>query len=396
MFWKTIFYAAFVTLSYEFRTKRSNTKDALILLTLCIIVLFLCLICGLALAAFLKRSVILLHANTRRDFNGKPLLFPAKLSHARRFPVTEIYNYWYDYFLVGIPVGFRGRIGNLLSIDNNPTEERSAERCWFTIDPTYYLDRGSGSRGLEENLHIFLKSLGENPCDYPYAYLISVPRFLCFQKSAISYWYLYSSTRELTAMIMEINNSFYEKRNVFFRLTGDERPTACQPSPTEVTSAFIKDTHDMVSLTFLPPSTQNKNYKGSWEKLIFGSPFEKVGGLMTAKFIDPLVGPTLHSNLSSNAADGQVKVTSRLASWGEPIDPVTATSYSVAKSIARWTHVGAVSAPRVVYEGLRVRFRGNLQYLQRPEVRIGSVPRKETEVERSATPFLFYFRFTTD
>ncbi|KAJ1715961.1 hypothetical protein NYO67_1765 [Aspergillus flavus] len=179
------------------------------------------LLCSLMIAAFLRRRLILLNSHIKRDFIGKPLLFPARLTHTRRFPETERYNYWYDYFLIGIPVGLRGRVGNLLSIDSLPQRERLWEKCWFTIDPTYYLDRGSGDRSLEEKLHVFLKSVGEDPKEFPYAYLISVPRFLWFQKSAISYWYLYSSNRELTAMIMEINNSFFEKRNFFFRVTGD-------------------------------------------------------------------------------------------------------------------------------------------------------------------------------
>ncbi|GAB1217858.1 hypothetical protein ATERTT37_007101 [Aspergillus terreus] len=289
--------------------------------------------------------------------------------------------------MVGVPVGLRGRIGNLLSIDNLPAWEHSREKCWFTIDPTYYLDPGSGDRSLEEKLHIFLQSQGENPQEFPYAYLISVPRFLWWQKSAISYWYLYSSERKLTAMIMEINNSFYEKRNFFFRLTGDDIAVdSPQPQASTIT-ATAKDTKERVSVHFHSSASQSKHYKGSWEKLIFGSPFEKVGGSMTAKFVDPMLGPSLQSNLSSNTPDGQVKVTSRLASWGEPVDPLLSDSWSIASFVARWTHVGALSAPRIVKEALRIRFRGNLKYLQRPEVRADSVPRKQTKVERTMELF---------
>ncbi|THC87877.1 hypothetical protein EYZ11_012680 [Aspergillus tanneri] len=317
----------------------------------------------------------------------QPLLFPARLSHARRFPEIERYNYWYDYFLVGIPVGLRGRIGNLLSIDNLPAWERRWEKCWFTIDPAYYLDRGSGDRCLEEKLHIFLKSVGENPREFPYAYLVSVPRFLCFQKSAISYWYLYSANHELAAMIMEINNSFYEKRNIFFRLTGDDLSVDDPPRPATEITASPRHTNERMSIRFLSSASKSKHYKGSWEKLVFGSPFETLGSLMTAKFVDPLLGPSLQSNLSSNSPEGQVRVTSRLASWGEPVDPLSSTGWSIARFISRWTHVGALSAPRIVKEALRIRLRGNLQYLQRPEVREGSNPRKETEVERISELF---------
>ncbi|KAB8212554.1 hypothetical protein BDV34DRAFT_208275 [Aspergillus parasiticus] len=349
------------------------------------------LLCSLMIAAFLWRRLVLLNSDIKRDFIGKPLLFPARLTHTRRFPETERYNYWYDYFLIGIPVGLRGRVGNLLSIDNIPQRERLWEKCWFTIDPTYYLDRGSGDRSLEEKLHVFLKSVGEDLKEFPYAYLISVPRFLWFQKSAISYWYLYSSNRELTAMIMEINNSFFEKRNFFFRVTGDGLAVDSDNNWSTTTMALAKGYNDKVSLRFSSSISTSKQYKGSWEKDIFGSPFEKVGGLMVSKSIDPVVGPSLQSNLSSNTPDGQVKVTSRLSSWGEPVDPLKAPGWIIARFIARWTHVGALSAPRIVKEALRIRLRGRLTYLKRPEVRPGSIARKETEVERDLElPFRQY------
>ncbi|KAE8140254.1 hypothetical protein BDV38DRAFT_269253 [Aspergillus pseudotamarii] len=282
-------------------------------------------------------------------------------SLTRRFPETERCNYWYDYSLIGIPVGLRGHVGNLLSIDNLP----GRERCWEKI----------GDRSLEEKLHVFLESVGEDPKEFPYAYLISVPRFLWFQQSAINYWYLYSSNRELTAMIMEINNSFFEKRNFFFRVTGDGQSVDDADNGSTTVTASTKGHHPAVSLHFSPSLPRSKQYKGTWEKDIF----------------DPVVGPSLQSNLSSNTPDGQVKVITRPSSWGKPVDPLKAPGWTITRFIARWTHVGAVSAPRIVKEALRIPLRGRLTYLKRPEVRPGSIPRKETDVERALElPFRQY------
>ncbi|KAE8422950.1 hypothetical protein BDV36DRAFT_309249 [Aspergillus pseudocaelatus] len=273
------------------------------------------LLCSLMLAAFLWRKLILLSPDIKRDLIGKPLLLPARLIHTRRFPETERYNYWYDYFLIGIPVGLRGRIGNLLSIDNL---------------------RG---RDHEEKLHVFLKSVGEDPKEFPYAYLIS----------------------ELTAMIMEINNSFFEKRNFFFRST--------------TVTASTTGHHPAVSLHFSASLPRSKQYKGTWEKDIFDSPSEKVGGLMVSKSIDTVVGPSLESNLSSNNLDGQVKVTTRLSSWEKLVDPLKAPGWTMARFIAP----------------LRIRLRGRLTYLKRPKVRPGSIPRKETDIKRALDlPFRQY------
>ncbi|KAL7658144.1 hypothetical protein ACMYSQ_004282 [Aspergillus niger] len=369
------------------KAAHAGLQDILKLLALFVVAGILCLLVRLVMATFLGQRLVIHNPHVRPDLLGRPLLFPAKLSHVRRFPASERYNYWYDYFMVGVPVGFRGRIGNLISIDNQPTSETILEKCWFTIDPAYYLEPGSGDRTLEEKLDIFLHNLGENPQKFPYAYMISVPRFLWWQKSAISYWYLYSPTRELTAMIMEINNSFYEKRNIFFRLTGDGMPVDEPPSPSSTIITSAKGTRESVSLRSHSPASKRKFYKGYWDKVIFGSPFEKVGGYMLAKTVDILRGPSLQSTLSSNNPDGQVKVTSRLASWGNPVDPLTASSWDIARFIIRWTHVGTLSAPRIVKEALRIRFRGNLKYLQRPEVHPGTNPRKETNVEGALEPF---------
>ena len=127
-------------------------------LALIILISFGILLLKLIWSAYVFRNLRLHNGCHKREFIGKPFLFPAKLSHARRFPVAERYNYWYDYFMIGIPVGLRGRVGNLISIDNTPSEERWWERCWFTIDAGYYLDPGSGDRSLEEKLHFFLRS----------------------------------------------------------------------------------------------------------------------------------------------------------------------------------------------------------------------------------------------
>ncbi|KAJ5105582.1 hypothetical protein NUU61_002929 [Penicillium alfredii] len=343
----------------------------------------------LVMAACTREDLILLNTDGPKSFLGQPLLFPAKLAHARRFPDIERYNYWYDYFVVGIPVGLRGRIGNLLSIDNLPAHESHREKCWFTIDPAYYLDRGSGDLCLREKLDIFLESLDEDPRSFPYAYLISTPRFLWWQKSAISYWYLYSSSRELTAMIMEINNSFFEKRNVFFRISGDIGLGMNTPPPTEtVCLATMKEMSERQAVRFVSSAPTSKIYKGTWTKRIFASPFEKMEGVFTNTFVDPLPSEpnprgTLQSTLTSVSAEGRVKVNSRLSSWSKPVNPISASWRDVTHIILRWTHVGAISSPRIIKEALRIRFRGMMEYHKRPEVRPGSIPRNQTVVERA-------------
>jgi hypothetical protein len=100
---------------------------------------------------------------------GKPLFFPARLTHARFFP--EKYNYWINYFLVGIPVGLRGRVGAVISIDTDKSDHHPSAMnyfyssmtklfqslVWFRIDTDWYLHRGDGHLTLTEKLDIFLE-----------------------------------------------------------------------------------------------------------------------------------------------------------------------------------------------------------------------------------------------
>lgn len=159
MLFKNFVYLVFVAAHLMLKMTDAGLRGILGLLIFLAVSSILFILVRLVIAALWTQRLIVHNLHVRPDFLGRPLLFPAKLSHARRFPATERYNYWYDYFMIGIPVGFRGRIGNLISIDNQPTSESILEKCWFTIDPAYYLEPGSGDRTLEEKLHIFLHNL---------------------------------------------------------------------------------------------------------------------------------------------------------------------------------------------------------------------------------------------
>lgn len=83
----------------------------------------------------------------------KPMFFPVQTSHTRLFP--QVHRLSYPFMWTGIPVGFRGNIGGVLSC------ERRIEKFppgWFTIDACDYMHRCSGQIGLERKLHEFLIS----------------------------------------------------------------------------------------------------------------------------------------------------------------------------------------------------------------------------------------------
>ena len=89
---------------------------------------------------------------------GKPLLFPSRTSHVRLFP--KKHGFSYSYLLVGIPVGWRGSAGSLISVDLDSAECKSNRRkkAWFSVDGAEYLHRGCDARGLLGKLEVYLKT----------------------------------------------------------------------------------------------------------------------------------------------------------------------------------------------------------------------------------------------
>ena len=98
------------------------------------------------------------------DFISKPRLFPCRTAHTRFFPKKNSFSY--PYIMVGVPVGWKGVTGGMLSVDM-PRGDRSGIRrlvsfkpwsCWYTVDGDDHLGRGHVEGGLEEKLHEYLKT----------------------------------------------------------------------------------------------------------------------------------------------------------------------------------------------------------------------------------------------
>ena len=94
----------------------------------------------------------------------KPLLFPCETTHSRFFP--EKHSFAYSYLLVGIPVGWSGSSGGMISAD---AKYKTSWMPWFTCKPPagqafyninaeHYLARGDGSLGLRGKLDRYLES----------------------------------------------------------------------------------------------------------------------------------------------------------------------------------------------------------------------------------------------
>ena len=97
-------------------------------------------------------------------FVAKPVIFPCRTSHTRLYPKTHSFSY--SYLWVGIPVGWKGNVGGLLSADAFESSipwyskllSLSTGEAWQTVDGDDYLARGHVDGGLHEKLQNYLQS----------------------------------------------------------------------------------------------------------------------------------------------------------------------------------------------------------------------------------------------
>jgi len=97
------------------------------------------------------------------DFPVKPLFFPCRTSHVRMFPTKH--GFGYSYLLTGVPVGWKGSVGGMISEDAG--KERlpwylrlfslNPGGAWYAVNGGDYLDRGHAEGGLQGKLKKYLE-----------------------------------------------------------------------------------------------------------------------------------------------------------------------------------------------------------------------------------------------
>lgn len=97
------------------------------------------------------------------DFPLKPMLFPCRTSHVRMFPTKH--GFGYSYLLTGVPVGWKGSVGGMISEDDTEGQTPWHSRIfslnpggtWYTVNGDDYLDRGHVDGGLKGKLQLYLE-----------------------------------------------------------------------------------------------------------------------------------------------------------------------------------------------------------------------------------------------
>ena len=294
-------------------------------------------------------------------------MFPCRTTHTRLSPAAH--SFAYSYLYVGIPVGWMGRAGTLLSADwsnkVSPTEKVSS--TWFKVEAEDYLCRGIHEGGLLGKLHDYLGTQHIPIERYPYAYLVTVPRFLGIAFNPISFWYLYNRDQDLRAMILEVNNTFDERRMYFL------------------------ESHQSVK------EADNSTFKHEWNKDFHVSPFNSRNGSYKLSAMDPFLRKgSLEQRVDNRIVlantGGKSRFVARVFSSETAIDAASLTKWQSLAFMFRWWWVGLMTTSRTLREA-RTLWMKRLKVFYRPEVNQSSIGRRATrEEEVLETAFHTYLR----
>ncbi|KAI1102085.1 hypothetical protein F4804DRAFT_278064 [Jackrogersella minutella] len=336
-------------------------------------------IAAFAYASYAKRCSRIVELSAW-DGPGRPLLFPCQTTHTRFFPKKHSFDY--SYLLVGIPVGWTGTAGGMVSNDENSTGAEG----WYKIDAADYLERGNGHLGLRGKLDAYLGSEGVDAARYPYAYLVTAAKFLGYHFNPVSFWYLYSAEKRLAAVVLEVNNTFDERRMYF--LTIDVTPESIE-APDKGSSGGATRPRQL---------NGSKPLKRTWQKDFHVSPFNSRKGAYSVVAHDPLSpdmdgrGP-VNTTINLISSKDHAKLVARIFSDGDAIDPTKMTFLQKYKFLLSWWWVGFVTFPRIVKEAAALFFKRKLHVWYRPEPLRTNVGRHADKTERQLEPlFRRYLR----
>ncbi|KAF3761053.1 hypothetical protein M406DRAFT_267821 [Cryphonectria parasitica EP155] len=318
---------------------------------------------------------------------GKVLLFPCKTTHSRFFPKKHSFDY--SYLVVGIPVGWEGISGGLVSSSSKKQSWFSSpKKGWYHVNSEDYLYRGDGHLSLRDKLDVYLKSQGVEPAHYPHAYLVTAARFLGYHFNPVSFWYLYSADMSLRCMVLEVNNTFDERR--MYLLTPEELEV-------DELEGSRPDSVASVGSDGKPPM-----FKQQWPKDFHVSPFNSRKGQYSLLASDPLRAlaegqSPIDTTITLKSNKGHSKLVARIISEGHAADPSFMGLVQKAKFLLSWWWVGFITFPRIVREAGRLWFQKKLHVWYRPEPLKESIGRNADSAEQQLEiAFKKYLRYLVD
>ncbi|KAI4720385.1 hypothetical protein E4T48_03345 [Aureobasidium sp. EXF-10727] len=303
-----------------------------------------------------------------------PLLLPGRTTHSRMFP--QKHSFAYSYFSVGVPVNFKGCAGSMLSTNLELLPPSQRRKGWFDVNAADYLYRGGEERGLEARLRCYLRGEGVSDEAWSFAYLVTAPKFLGYSFNPVSFWYIYDTSKHLTMMVLEVNNTFGERR--LYLLKAEE-----------------KATDNSVPDGFEAPAKATK-FTNAWDKDFHVSPFNSRKGTYSLTAADPVAALKSGSNVLDNtvvlnSSKAHAKLVARVYSDGDHMDPTTMGTSQSLRLLTSWFWTGFLTFPRIITQAYKLYFKRKLHVWFRPEVLASSIGRTHTSSEATLEAFFFAY-----
>ncbi|KAJ4987010.1 cyclopropane-fatty-acyl-phospholipid synthase [Stagonosporopsis vannaccii] len=304
----------------------------------------------------------------------KARIFPCETKHARMFPKRHAFEY--SYLQCGFPI-----IPGGLDTDGRDVaigRDQYLGRWWLRIRADDYLSRGNGTAGFYGKLQIFMREQEVDDKDWSYGYLVTAPRFFGYSFNPVSFWYIYDREHQLKKMILEVNNTFGERRIYLLDGTGASSPPQTPDSTPGIDAGSEKGPEIF--------GGSKSRFTDHWMKDFHVSPFNSRKGSYTLRAQNPFPyasydTPMIDNTITLKSSKDHAKVVARLNCVGTPLDPSEFGLLGAAWFISKWWWVGLVTFPRILKEAFALFCKRGLHVWFRPEVLGPSLGRLPTSSE---------------
>ncbi|KAL5121578.1 hypothetical protein ACEQ8H_000650 [Pleosporales sp. CAS-2024a] len=281
------------------------------------------------------------------------------------FPKRHAFEY--SYLQCGFPITPAGTRADGTEVGGGVDVKLG--RWWMRIRAEDYLTRGLGDIGFYEKLKLYLREQKVEDAEWSYAYLVTAPRFFGYAFNPVSFWYVYDSEHHLKKMVLEVNNTFGERR--IYLLDGSNvLPSAPQSTDSE-TSGLDS------------PLGVKSRFGDMWMKDFHVSPFNSRKGSYVLRAQNPFPyasydTPVIDNTITLISTKDHAKLVARLYSDGPALDQSQMSNFDMTRFVLTWWWVGLVTFPRIIKEAGMLFFRRKLHVWFRPEVLQTSIGRSST------------------
>jgi DUF1365 family protein len=304
---------------------------------------------------------------------GKALFFPLQTMHTRLYPKSHSFRK--RYFWAGVPIALKSANpaeqaphsesrGGLLSIDDTTSSTRSV----FRVDGVDYLKPNMSGDTLPLRLIEHFKTIKIPAEPFAFAYLLTMPKLAGYTFNPLSIWYLYSEDMYLSALLLEVNNTFGQ-RTIYFleqkpqnKVRSTSLPRPSSPKALKVTKQRSQ------SLPNKARSAKDGTFHAVWDKTMFVSPFSDASGTYTIMTTDPFANATAPwiNAVIKLSDDGHLKVVASVKSTDPAINPLELSTWEKFKFALKWAPVCWATEPRTWWQAKKLWWDKGLSVYERP------------------------------